>query len=170
MSGDTIATAARRPNQTLHMLRGWHCAFVKLANSLQSPFLLLVRLYWGWQFMTTGWGKLHNLPRVTEFFSSLGLPAPAFTAQAIATLEFLGGILLIVGLANRVIGLLLSGNMLVAYLVSDREALKSIFSDPGKFYNADPFTFLMASLIVLIFGAGYFSLDYALSRRKPARR
>lgn len=170
MNDHTIAVSAAPRNPALHMLRGWHCQFVKLANSLQSPFLLLVRLYWGWQFLATGWGKLHNLARVTEFFSSLGIPAPAFTAQAVATLEFLGGLLLIVGLANRIMGLLLSCNMLVAYLAGDREALKSIFTDPGKFYNADPFTFLMAALIVLIFGAGYFSLDYALARRKPRVR
>src|ERR1700759_1098900 len=167
-SDSSTGAPVRGRNQTLHRMRGWHCQFVRYADSLQSPFLLLVRLYWGWQFMTTGWGKLHNLPRVTEFFSSLGIPAPGFTAQAIATLEFLGGILLIVGLANRVIGLLLACKMCVAYLASDLEALKWIFSDPGKFYNADPFTFLMASLIVLIFGAGYFSLDYALSRRRSS--
>ena len=40
----------------------------------------------------------------------------------------------------------------------------SIFSDPGKFYVADPYTFLFASLMVLIFGAGLFSLDTLLAR------
>ena len=52
--------------------------------------------------------------------------------------------------------------MFVAYVTADREALLSVFSDPGKFYNADPFTFLMASLLVLVFGAGYFSVDRIL--------
>ena len=46
------------------------------ANSLQSLFLLFVRLYWGWQFVVDGWGKLHNLPKVIEYFGSLGLPMP----------------------------------------------------------------------------------------------
>ena len=57
-----------------------YSGFVRAVSSLQSPFLLLVRLYWGWQISQNGWGKLHNLPHVTEFFASLGLPAPAFTA------------------------------------------------------------------------------------------
>ena len=35
--------------------------FVKAVSSLQSPFLVLVRLYWGWQISQNGWGKLHNL-------------------------------------------------------------------------------------------------------------
>ena len=77
----------------------------------------------------------------------------------------MGGILLIVGLASRITGLLLAGDMFVAYLTADRDALSSIFSDPGKFYGADPYTFLFASLIVLIFGAGLFSVDAWLSRR-----
>ena len=42
----------------------------------------------------------------------------------------------------------------------------SFFSDPGKFYVADPFTFLFVSLIVLIFGAGFFSLDYFFTHRR----
>ena len=86
-------------------------------------------------------------------------------APAISCLEFFGGILLIVGLGTRLIGFLLACNMLVAYITGDLMALKSIFSDPGKFYIADPFTFLFASLIVLIFGAGFFSLDAIIDRK-----
>jgi putative oxidoreductase len=147
--------------------------FCDASHLLRSPFLLFVRLYWGWQFMQTGWGKLHNLSHVRDFFASLHIPAPGLMAPAIASLEFFGGILLIVGLGTRLIGLLLACNMLVAYITDDLMALKSIFNDPGKFYVADPFTFLFASLIALIFGAGLFSLDALidklwLSRRSPA--
>ena len=136
-----------------------HQLLTRAANSLQSPFLLAVRLYWGWQLMQSGWGKLHNLAGVTEFFTSLGLPAPYFTAIAISNLELFGGLLLALGLGSRLIALVLTGNMFMAYVTADREALLSVFSDPGKFYNADPFTFLMASALVLIFGAGQFSVD-----------
>lgn len=135
-----------------------------IASHAQSPFLLLVRLYWGWQFAQTGWGKLHNLPQITEFFTSLNLPFPAFTAAFVAGVELVGGILLILGLFSRFTGLVLAINMLVAYWTADRDALKSIFSDPGKFYVADPYTFLFASLMILLFGAGLFSLDKLLTR------
>ncbi len=84
-------------------------------RSLQSPFLLLVRLYWGWQFAQTGWGKLHNLDKVTDFFTSLGIPAPGVNAVFIVALEFVGGILLALGLGSRLIALLLACDMLVAY-------------------------------------------------------
>lgn len=141
----------------------------RAATTLQSPFLLAVRLYWGWQLMQSGWGKLHNISGVTEFFTSLGLPAPHFTAIAISNLELFGGALLALGLGSRVIALVLTGNMFMAYVTADREALMSVFSDPGKFYNADPFTFLVASLLVLIFGAGSFSADRVIQRIRGAQ-
>lgn len=143
--------------------RGYR-VFVNIANHLQSPFLLLVRLYWGWQFTQAGWGKLHRLPKVTEFFSSLGIPAPHANAVFVSNLEVVGGVLLAIGLGSRLISALLAGDMFVAYLASDRDALRMIFSDPGKFYNADPYTFLFASLMILIFGPGLFSLDALIQK------
>jgi putative oxidoreductase len=104
---------------------------------------------------------------VTEFFSSLGLPAPGPTAAFVATVEFLGGILLAIGFFSRFVGLVLTIDMTMAYVMADREALFSIFSDPGKFYVADPYTFLFAALLILIFGPGKISLDALLLRRYP---
>ena len=60
-------------------LTKFYLLLVTAASSLQSPFLLLVRLYWGFQMMQTGWGKLHNLAKVTDFFISLGIPLPGLT-------------------------------------------------------------------------------------------
>src|ERR1700680_4094443 len=134
------------------------------ADYLQSPFLLLARLYWGWQLVESGWGKLHNLEKVTEFFISLGLPMPAQTAGFISCVEFFGGIFLARGLLSRLTALVLTVNLITVYITADREALFSIFSDPDKFYAAAPYTFLVASLIVLIFGAGKFSFDALFDR------
>ena len=137
-------------------------------NSLQSPFLLVVRLYWGWQFAQTGWGKLQNIHKVIDFFTSLGIPAPALNAWFVSGLEFVGGILLIVGLGSRLTALLLAIDMIVAYIATDTEALRSIISDPGKLYADAAYTFLFASLLILIFGPGRFALDYLLALdRKP---
>ena len=138
---------------------------VTVASSLQSPFLLLVRLYWGFQMMQTGWGKLHNLAKVTEFFTSLGIPLPGLNAPFIVGLEFLGGILIMLGLGSRLVALLLTCDMAVAFIAADRAALFSIFSDPDKFYAAAPYTFLLAFLIVLIFGPGRVSLDALMSKK-----
>lgn len=130
----------------------------------QSPFLLFIRLYWGYQLIQSGWGKLHHLDKVTEFFTSLNLPMPAQTAVAISCLEFFGGIFLAIGLLSRLTSLALTINLIVAYITADREALFSVFSDPDKFYAAAPYTFLVASVIVLFFGPGKFAVDTALNR------
>lgn len=144
--------------------------FTEWTKLLQSPLLLAVRLIWGWQFTLTGWGKLQHLSHVRDFFASLGIPAPGIMAPAIATLEFVGGILLILGLATRITGLLLACNMFTAYLTTERHALGTLFTnDPSKFYNADPFTFLMTALVVLAFGAGVFSLDSVIGRWRSGR-
>jgi putative oxidoreductase len=148
-----------------HTLEPAYRLLIRAANSLQSLFLLAVRLYWGWQFVQDGWGKLHNLDKVTDFFTTLGLPAPGVTAAFIGGLELVGGILLALGLASRLIALLLTGNMLMAYITADREALFSVLSDPDKFYGASPYTYLFASLIVLIFGPGKFSVDAWLAKK-----
>jgi putative oxidoreductase len=131
-------------------------------SRLQSPLLLAVRLYWGWQFFQTGLGKLTNIPKVVDFFTSLGIPLPTLNAYFVGSLECVGGVLLFLGLGSRLIALPLTFNMLVAYITADREALFSVFSDPGKFYAADPYTFLFASVLILIFGPGRFSLDFAI--------
>src|SRR5467141_3179928 len=137
----------------------WHDKFFGFASYLQSPFLLFVRLYWGWQLAQSGWGKLHHLSNVGEYFATLGLPMPAQMAVFIACIEFFGGIFLALGLASRITALVLTVNLTMAYLIGDREALLSFFSDPDKFIAAAPFAFLLVSLIVLIFGAGKISLD-----------
>lgn len=141
-----------------------HGLFCRIVETLRSPFLLAVRLYWGWQFTQTGLGKLRHLDKITDFFTSLNIPFPGFNAHFVAGLEFFGGILLILGLFSRPISLLLTGSMFVAYWTADHEALVSIFSDPGKFYTSDAYTFLFAALLILIFGPGLFSLDTLIAR------
>ncbi|MGD0479810.1 MAG: DoxX family protein [Terracidiphilus sp.] len=157
-------------NSMVHRCAKGYSWFSSLISWVQSPFLLFVRLYWGWQFMQTGWGKLHNLANVAQFFASLGIPAPGPTALFVGCVEFFGGALLILGLGSRLTGLVLTGNMLVAYLTADREALLAVFSDPGKFYGAAPYTFLFAAVLILIFGPGWFALDTLIARRiyRPA--
>ena len=138
---------------------GW---FECVASACQSPFLLAVRLYWGWQFWQAGWGKVNNIPHVVQYFTSLGVPAPALNAYFVSWLEVIGGILLALGLLSRLIAFPLTIDMIVAYVLGDREALGSIFSNPDKFYAAAPYTFLFASLLILFFGPGKLSLDSLL--------
>jgi putative oxidoreductase len=145
---------------------GWHDLFVRIVSSLQSAFLLVIRVYWGWQFAQTGWGKLHNSPHVIEFFTSLGLPAPGPTAVFVSVFELVGGILLALGLFSRITAMGIVIDMTMAYITADREALATLLSaDPSKFVAADPFIFLAVGLVVLIFGPGKYALDTLLAKK-----
>ena len=139
------------------------------ANALRSPLLLALRLYFFWQLFLTGKGKLSNIGKVSEWFTSLGIPLPTLNAYFIGSLECFGSLLLIIGLASRPLSLLIVISMTVAYLAGDFEAISSIFSDPDKFVKADPFPFLFAALIILVFGPGLLSID-ALMRQILRRR
>ena len=130
-------------------------------DRLQPLFLLAIRLYWGFQFAQDGYGKLTHLSRVTEFFSSLNLPAPGATALFVGLVEFGGGILFAFGIGSRLVSLVLFVNMTVAYLSvpDDRTNFSHILSNPSDFYNATPYTYWFAAVIILIFGPGWIAVD-----------
>jgi putative oxidoreductase len=142
-----------------------------MLNSLKSPLLLFIRLYWGWQFATDGWGKLTHLDRVTQFFASLNLPSPGTTALVCASVEFAGGLLLAFGIASRLVSLILFVNMTMAFLSvpDDRTNFSHIFSKPEDFYGASPYTYWFAALLIAILGPGIFALDTLIRRRFASR-
>jgi len=152
--------------QLIHRLYSY---FLKGVNALQSPFLLAIRVYWGWQLLQSGIGKIQHIDKVVAYFTDLGIPAPSLNAHFNAGLETIGGILLILGLGSRAICVPLLINMIVAYITAEREALTSFFSDSSKFFGADPFPFLLTVVLVLIFGPGFFSLDTIIQRYRKKR-
>jgi putative oxidoreductase len=140
----------------------------RVGGWFQSLLLLLIRLYWGWQFHTTGGGKLKNLHRTAEYFQGLHIPFPTVNACLAGTTECVGGLLLLLGLASRLISIPLMFVMVIAYLTADFDKVKHIFTDPDKFVTADPFLFLLAAVIVFAFGPGVFSIDYLIRRKLGA--
>jgi putative oxidoreductase len=137
-----------------------------LLSRLESPLLAAIRVYWGIQFMQDGWGKLHHLDHVTEFFASLSLPAPGQMALLVALVEFLGGILFALGMASRLTALVLFVNMTMAYLSvpDDRTNFFHILSKPEDFYGAGPYTYWFAALLILILGPGWIAVDTLIER------
>lgn len=134
-----------------------------VADSCREPTLLFLRVVWGWLFFNTGLGKLTNLEDTAAFFESLHLPMPLPNALLVGALEAVGGLLLVAGLFSRPTAFLLCGNMAVAYLTAHRDAFVSLHA----FTAAEPNAFLVASLVVLAFGPGRWSLD---ARRARTRR
>ena len=137
---------------------------VTFLNYAQSPLLLAIRLYWGWEFIQDGLGKLNHLDKVTDFFTSLNLPQPHLTAIFVSLLELIGGALFALGIGSRLISLLLFVNMTVAFWTAEREAFGSILSDPDKFTAASAYNDWFATLIILIMGPGYLAVDTILRR------
>ncbi len=146
------------------MLVSLYNCWVKAISCLQSPLLLVIRLYWGWQFFETGKGKLMNLDRTAGFFEHLHIPLPHLNAIMAGSTECFGGLCLLLGLGSRVLTVPLIFTMWIAYATAESDALHAIFSDPDKFVTAAPFEFMLAAIIVLVFGPGKFSLDYLIGR------
>lgn len=140
-------------------LSRWNGLLVRGLDQMQPVLLLALRLYWGYQFFITGRGKLLNIERTAAFFESIDIPLPLANAYAAGITECVGGLLLLIGLGSRLAAIPLVATMFVAYATAHREELMSIFSDPDAFVTAPPFLFLLASLIVLVFGPGRLSLD-----------
>ncbi len=136
-----------------------------LLSKLKSPLLLAIRLYWGWQFATDGWAKLHHLDRVGQYFATLNLPMPQQTALFVSLLEFVGGILLAVGLGTRLIALVLFINMTVAFWAAEKDAFLAVISNPDKFQGADAYNYWFAALLIMILGPGLFALDTPIALR-----
>jgi putative oxidoreductase len=151
------------------MLKTIYRTYLKLLTQLQSPFLLILRLYWGWQFFLTGKGKLMNLNRTAEFFQNLNIPMPKLNALMAGSTECFGGLLLLLGLGSRIITLPLAFTMVIAYLTADRDKVTGIFQNPDAFVTATPFLFLLVVLIVLLLGPGAVSADAFICRLRGNR-
>jgi putative oxidoreductase len=127
---------------------------------------LVARVTLGVLFVSTGWGKVHDLAKVTEFFTELGIPAPSFNAHMVSFVELLGGALLVVGLATRIAALPLMASMAVAILTAQREQLHGL---PDLFGLVE-WTYFALLLWVALAGPGKLSLDHLLFRRDRAER
>jgi putative oxidoreductase len=137
-----------------------------LLTRLEGLPILLARLVLGVGFALTGHGKLFkNHDGVVTFFTTLGIPMPAFNAWFVGGVEFFGGLLLIVGLASRGVAFLLSCTMLVATLTSTLPDLHK----EGKGLLDALLTTEMLALVLLVWlvfsGPGPFSLDRLVAKK-----
>jgi len=134
-----------------------------------SIVLLIMRLYWGYQFFQIGWIKLGDLASVEAMFEDLGIIYPVAMSQLVAYVETIGGLCLVFGFLSRLAAIPLIITMLTAYMTAHFDAVLVIFTNPDVFMDQKPFMFLLTSLFVFSYGAGFFSLDYYFTRR-PRRK
>jgi len=134
---------------------------MKSLERLQWLAPLIGRCAVGLVFMSTGWGKVHNLDKVTHFFQELGIPAANIQAPFVSYLELVGGTCVVLGLAARLFSVPLMFSMVVAILTAKRADLHGLFDLVGF----DEFTYLCLLAMIVILGPGKISLDTLVARR-----
>jgi putative oxidoreductase len=129
--------------------------------------LLVLRVVVGAVFAAHGAQKIFEftIPGTIGSFAGMGVPLPEIAAPVVAFVEFVGGILLILGFFTRPVGILLAVDMAVA-LVAVHLPAGLWVSDGGYEFVA---VLGVAALALALTGAGRFSLDGAVLRgRAPA--
>lgn len=144
----------KKPMQT-------RATLLKLAARLEWFPPLLARISVGAVFVETGWGKLHNLPKVVEFFTELGIPFPQFQAPFVATNEFVCGALILVGLLTRFATVPLIISMIVALIT----AKKSDIASATDLFGLSEYLYIVIFVWLLIRGAGCLSVDKWLASK-----
>ena len=125
---------------------------------------LLVRFVIGFVFVNTGWGKLHSLDHLIQYFTELKIPFPQIQAPFVAGIEFVCGGLVLVGLATRFAAFPLVGTMVVAIATAlwpDLDGLNDLLGRAEFLYIV-----LLVGLVVR--GAGAVSIDALLAKRIDA--
>jgi putative oxidoreductase len=131
---------------------------------------LFARITVGWVFMWSGWGKLNNLPQVTENFVGWGIPFPQVLTPFVSGVEFFGGIFLLLGFLTRIS----AGALGVTMIVAIKSAKWATVDSLETFLGFDETEYLALFLWLAIAGPGRASLDHLLTRwfgitaRRPA--
>jgi putative oxidoreductase len=134
------------------------------ARRIQPIGPALARLTVGLVFIQTGWGKLHKLPEITDWFASLNIPAPWLNARIASSTEFFGGILVLLGLGTRLAALPMAFTMIIAILTAKRGDIDGLTTLVGF----EEWSYLVMFLWLAVAGGGPLSLDRLVG--PPLRR
>ena len=132
----------------------------RIGTGLQWLSPAVARLTVGLVFLQSGWGKLHDLEKVTNYFTQLGLAVPAFQARLASTAELVFGGLLLIGFATRFAAV----PLIVIMCVAIRTALWEQVDGLGSLVGLTEFAYIALLLCLGTNGAGPLSLDRLVSR------
>ena len=132
----------------------------KLARYFLWMGPLAARIVVGWVFLWSGWGKLHALPKMIENFTEWGIPFPTILTPLVSGVEFIGGLLLLVGLFTRIAAVPLVIVMIVAVISAKWANVDSLETLLG--FEEIAYMSLFGWLAV--YGPGPVSLDALLQR------
>jgi putative oxidoreductase len=138
----------------------------RVAQHLQWLAPLFARITVGWVFLLSGWGKLHNLPQVTDNFIGWGIPFPHVLTPFVSCVELFGGLFLLIGLLTRIS----AGALGVVMIVAIRSAKWADVDSLETLLGFDEFEYLALFLWLAIAGAGVISLDHLLTNWLGGKR
>ena len=144
----------------LDRIEHWRQRTLTWARQGQPLALLLLRLSLAAIFLPSGWGKIHDLAKVTSYFTELGIPMPHANAILVSMTELGCGALLLVGLAARLAALPIVANMAVAIVTAKRDDVHGVVD----LFALDEFLYIVMSLVVVVLGSGLISLDTLVAR------
>ena len=144
-----------------HSISSWRRRVLGILRRLSFAGPTLARLTVGLVFLQTGWGKIHDLRHVVDFFTDLHIPFPAFQARLVACTELVGGAAMLLGLGTRLVAVPLSVTMVVAILTAKRGELDSLTALVGF----EEWAYLVFFVWLALTGAGPLSVDHLIARR-----
>jgi putative oxidoreductase len=147
------------------VMNSWTLA-TRIGNAFNWLSPSLARLTVGCVFFQSGWGKLHDLAKVTDYFTQLGLPVPAFQAQLTATTEFVCGSLILVGLCTR----LAVVPLIITMMVAIRTALWDQVESVSSIFGIVEFLYITLLVWLGTNGGGPLSFDHLIERLIARRR
>ncbi len=141
----------------------------RIGGALRWLSPTVARLTVGFVFFQSGWGKLHDLGKVTEYFTELGIPNPAFQARFASTTEFVCGGLLLLGFATRFAAV----PLIVTMCVAIRTALWDQVDGISSLVGLSEFAYIALLVWLATDGAGPLSLDRLIAwgwQHRPTER
>ena len=148
----------------------WSLAVARMFTWL-AP--LAVRITVGLVFMQTGWQKLNALPRMIQNFRDWGIPAPEILTPLASGIEFVGGLLLLVGLLTRFAAVPMMIVMVVAIVSAKLGELAPLgaWDYLVNLLGFEEVSYFLMFAWLAIAGPGPVSLDHFIlkaSGRKPS--
>jgi putative oxidoreductase len=131
-------------------------------NHLKELSLLFVRLVLSYGFYEPAKTKWQDIQSVADWFKSLNIPFPLLNAYLSASFEMLGVFLLLIGLFTIWIIIPLMFIMIVAIFTVH---CKNGFAASDNGFEIPLYYFVML-LVLLSYGAGKWSVDFYLKKRK----
>lgn len=132
---------------------------------MQDWGMLILRLGLGIIFPFHGWMKANprgpagGVRGFSGWLAQMRVPLPGLFGWVVPLLETVGAVLLILGLATRILALGFAIDMLVAIVLVKRGMAKKRFMEPDGTGWEFEFALMVAALALVFTGAGSIALD-----------